>query len=276
MKSSSSTVLIQPGNRTIFSYNSEGDANVFNNFLQKRLHDVEKIVGKKPDAIRISHIKRFSKSQNLQTEAEGIKRIIREYQNKSLLFVNLGASQFALGLDYWEDSLKGVNVVQLNLHEAKRLFSKNETPIALSYIMKWFRDRGISAIITLSKFGAVGSFRNGREGVIFAWPLEVRNFVDPTGAGDAFSAGMVSALYQDKEINFPDFYSAIDKGRYWASYACTTYGGSGDCPSNEELEKMSIEIRQDIEQNHGHLEPIEVFRHENLENILMLIDKAHA
>jgi sugar/nucleoside kinase (ribokinase family) len=276
MKSSSATILIQPTNRTIFSYNTEGDSDVFNNFLQKRLREIENIADKKPDAIRISHINRFSKSLNLQAEGESIKRIIREYRNKSLIFVNLGTSQLALGLDYWEDTLKGTDIVQLNLHEAKRLFSKNEIPTALSYIIKWFKDRGISAVITLAKFGAVGTFKNGHEGVVFAWPLEVRKFVDPTGAGDAFSAGMVSRLYKAKEISFSDFYSAVDKGRHWASYACTTYGGSGDCPALEELERMSVEMQQDIKQDYGYHEPIEVFRHEHLENILRLIDKAYA
>jgi sugar/nucleoside kinase (ribokinase family) len=276
MKTSSSTILIQPANRTIFGHNTEGDINVFNNFLQKRLYDVEQVTGKKPDAIRISHINRFSNSQNIQAEGEIIKKIIRDYQNKSLLFVNLGASQLALELDYWEDTLKRVDVVQLNLHEAKRLFSKNEASTTVSYIIKWFRDRGISAVITLAKFGAVGTFKSGREGIMFAWPLEVKNFVDPTGAGDAFSAGMVSLLCQNKEFVFSDYFSAIDRGRHWASYACTTYGGCGECPSTEDLKRASIATRQDNEQNLGYQSSFEISQDANLGNILRLIDKAYA
>ena len=80
-------------------------------------------------------------------------------------------------------------------------------------------------------------------------------FLDSTGAGDAFGAGLVS-YFIDKitelekskgRISKKDwvqittignFVDAIERARHWAAYCCTTLGAANDCPDQNELERF--------------------------------------
>jgi hypothetical protein len=73
-------------------------------------------------------------------------------------------------------------VFQLNLHEMRRFFSQRNARVSLFDIVQWFRERRITAVITLDKFGAIGTYKDGRDGIILAWPFEIQGFVDSTGA----------------------------------------------------------------------------------------------
>jgi sugar/nucleoside kinase (ribokinase family) len=99
--------------------------------------------------------------------------------------------------------------------------------------MGFLREQSITAIITLDKFGAVGNFKTGADGVMVVWPMieDESKVADPTGTGDAFAAGVASVLSQKAEVSYPVFYEASRAGRLWAGYACTTVGGSAQSPS---------------------------------------------
>jgi sugar/nucleoside kinase (ribokinase family) len=71
---------------------------------------------------------------------------------------------------------------------------------------------------------------------------------DTTGAGDAFAAGLAAALAGKKDTTFPDFSNAMAQAGFWASFACTTYGGSGSCPSIGELAAFAQELGVNEEQ----------------------------
>jgi hypothetical protein len=38
--------------------------------------------------------------------------------------------------------------------------------------------------------------------------------------------------------NIKEFKDALDEARYWAAYACTTFGGAAECPNPEVLGKF--------------------------------------
>jgi sugar/nucleoside kinase (ribokinase family) len=269
LKTASTTILVQKAKRTAFTHTTDGNENSLSEFLLRRLRDVEINTGNAPGAIRISHINKFRNSQSPAAAGEVIKSIIEDYHNRSLLMVNLGTSQIRLGVNYWENLLGNVDIVQLNLHEAKALFMQEYPNPSLRQIVEWFRKREITVVITLSKFGAVGSYKNGKDGLIFAWPIETDTFVDSTGAGDAFSAGMVSELCKKPNFGFADFHSALNSAKFWATYACTTLGGAGDCPSMEKL----VRFRSHLEREG--CEPTEVFGQGYSDATLKLMDKAY-
>jgi sugar/nucleoside kinase (ribokinase family) len=62
--------------------------------------------------------------------------------------------------------------------------------------------------------------------------------VDPTGAGDAFGAGLMYMLWDKPDFSFEDFVRAIEEARVWAAYACTHLGGSARCPDRGTLLKF--------------------------------------
>ena len=101
----------------------------------------------------------------------------------------------------------------------------------------------MSAVITLDRFGAIGIHKKEPDSIFISWPiLEVKNVVDPTGAGDAFASGMVSYLCEKSDLSPNNFQSAIGTARLWAAYACRTYGGAGQCPDRETLEKFKEKV----------------------------------
>jgi len=89
----------------------------------------------------------------------------------------------------------------------------------------------INMIITLDKFGALGIMKEEKETLFMARPINnIEGFVDSTGAGDAFCAGMTSKLKGNKTFSRLDFKEAMERGRSWATYACKSYGGANHCP----------------------------------------------
>jgi sugar/nucleoside kinase (ribokinase family) len=99
-------------------------------------------------------------------------------------------------------------------------------------------------VITLNKFGAIGMYRGDTDRMIIAPPMPVIDLVDPTGAGDAFASGIVGRLGGNKSFSFDALVSAIQTGRLWASYACTTLGASYGCPTGDQLQRFNRTIEQ--------------------------------
>ena len=111
----------------------------------------------------------------------------------------------------------------------------------LSQMIEWFRIRKINAIVTSGRFGAIGTFEDGEEGIVFAPPIKLNRFVDSTGAGDAFMAGLTSKIYKANALTFQGYYDAIAEARTWAAYACTTLGAASNCPSRNKLEELKAQ-----------------------------------
>jgi sugar/nucleoside kinase (ribokinase family) len=182
------------------------------------------------------------------------KRVIRAFQDRALLFANFGESQYCLGASFWEEELRALTVFQLSVEEARDFFSEcgrhsgrstaQNIPRSLADMLSWFQDREITAVLTLDRFGAVATYR-GSEGVFFAPAFELEDFVDSTGAGDAFGAGLVHSLCTTGEpLTMESLRTAIRTARLWSAHACTTRGAASVCPTQDELAAFEDELHE--------------------------------
>lgn len=63
--------------------------------------------------------------------------------------------------------------------------------------IRWFHDRGVKAtVITLGEEGASYALAGEQETIIPAYPVDV---IDTTGCGDAFSAGFIAGLAEERD-----------------------------------------------------------------------------
>lgn len=268
IKTAHATVLVHGNRRTIFSQELYGAEN-YKEYLQKRISDIDRLLGKSPSAVLIGHIYCDGLQFCSGSRGECSKIIIEAYSGRCPILVNFGTSQLDLRYDFWKEILKSVTSIQFNLVEARRFFEGSSRDISLSGLLDFLAKENITSIITIDRFGAVGNYRNGCEGITLAWPLiEFNEIKDPTGAGDAFAAGMVSYLKSRENITFHDFYASIEIGRTWAAFACTTLGGSADCPDIEKLLSFLKETDPNSRQ------PIEIQSRHSAEQIMKLIDLA--
>jgi len=235
----SSTVIVNGTRRTIFSEKVNGVEN-FSNHLTHRIHDVETLLEGSPSAVMIGHLHSDSLDSNSKDPGRCTKTIIDAFQGKSLIYANLGNSQLQLGYEFWEHSFRHIDILQLNIAEAKQFFSgTSESSKTLPDILDLLLKNRMSAVITIERFGAIGIHKDNTNALVLAWPLiEINDIIDTTGAGDAFAAGMVSRLAGNTKVSFHDFLEAMERASFWSAYACTTLGGSGECPGKHELEEF--------------------------------------
>jgi sugar/nucleoside kinase (ribokinase family) len=259
------TVVIHNGRRTIFSAIASESSEVKDHVLN-RLKTAFRYHTDLSHSIMIGHI--AQDRDDLQPGAI-TKSIIDAYADKAFLFANFGNGQLQHGVDLWQDDLNRLDLMQLNLGEIRRLFGYDPAAISLPALLKWLQTRSISAVITLGRLGAVGTYRDGRDGIVLAWPLKTGKPADPTGAGDAFAAGMVASLQGNKKFSFDDFKTAIETGRLWSSYACATLGASGKCPTSQALAEYASKHHTPAEND------IQIANPVCAERILTLFDKAY-
>lgn len=268
VKTPLANIVVEKAQRTIFTERISGNEN-FGEYVKRRLVYLDSQPDMGISAVVIGHIYADSPDLNPSHPGECTRHIIQSFCDKSLVFANFGNSQIRMGVDFWENDLKALSVCQLNLDEMKKLFAQKNPRISLADIVQWLKERHITAVITLDKFGAIGTYKDGRDGVILAWPFELEGFVDPTGAGDAFGAGLVSNLSQKANFSFTDFLNAIGEARIWAAYACMSLGGASNCPDKSALQKFRKKI---LEQEP---DPVEVQQMKHIDRILQLLDRLH-
>ncbi len=252
MRTSSATIIVRDAQRTIFTQKLR-NGKYFINHLKRRIEDALNRAPYFPSALMIGHLHSDSEHVNPESAGECTKYLIDRFKGRSLIYSNFGKSQISLGLDFWRDVLPHIDVFQLNLSEAKDFFSTQLGKIdSLLEIVDIIRKNNMTAVITLDRFGAIGIHKEEPESIFLSWPLlEVKDVVDPTGAGDAFAAGMVASLSGQDGLPSHAFQNAIGTARLWAAYACGTYGGAGHCPSQKTLdafkEKTSPRQRRAVE-----------------------------
>jgi len=258
------TVLVHQQRRTIFSEAFMG-GQATENHIQKRFNRLNQNISGHPGSVMIGHI-----TLDADTHRPGLitKMAIDSFHDKFLIFANFGNSQLQHGIGFWQEDLKHIDLLQLNVDEIKKMFRQADQFKSLYEIITWLQYHSITSVITLSKFGAIGTYKSGKDGVVLAWPLDIGDIVDPTGAGDAFAAGMVASLRGKKEFTFQHFLAAIAQGRLWASYACTTIGACSRCPDRNVLDEY---YQQNSRLSDRHLEITESV---NSEPIINLIEKA--
>jgi sugar/nucleoside kinase (ribokinase family) len=269
IKTPLSTIAVDRMQRTIFSSQIDGGT-CFRDYVEKRMDCLCTELSADVGAAIIGHVQADNPELNPSNPGECTRYVIRSFSGKGLLFANFGNSQICRGARFWEKDLGKLNVFQLNLHEMRMFFGEEDGVTSLSDMVKWFIDRHVTAVVTLDRFGAIGTYRDGRDGVILAWPFELDNYVDSTGAGDAFGAGLVSHLCRSAEFSFTDFFNAIGKARVWAAYACTSLGAATNCPDASTLN----EFEEDLLRKHRN--PVEIQPMDQLDRLLRIIDKAYS
>jgi sugar/nucleoside kinase (ribokinase family) len=259
------TVVVHQGQRTIFSQGLRG-ISVSEKHIQSRLALLEDLMKGDAVSVMIGHV---TVDGDAREPGRISRKVIENYWKKYFIFANFGNSQLGHGADFWKDDLCRIDLFQLNLEEMRRLFSKGKRISTLSKIIKWLRKHAVTTVITLNRFGAIGTYKDGRDGIVLARPLRIGKMVDPTGAGDAFASGMISSLGGKKDFSFDDFISAVTVGRLWASYACTTLGSSSNCPDRQSLNAY----RKKVSGSSNRL--IEVKETGSAEQMMDLIDNAY-
>ncbi len=249
LKTPRSTILVNDGQTTVFSEKFlEGKD--FRRHLEKRFADIEEGLAVTPGAVVIGHIYSDRNNGPSHVPGECTRYIISRWQGKAPIFLNPGHSQIGLGIRFWEDSFRQAAVVQMNIWEYKQLMKTGGRLPSLREVIDWFTERRITAVISMGRFGALGVYGDGKEGLIYGQSLLPPDRVrDTTGAGDAFAAGLVSALAGKNSFTGDEFRRAIGVAGIWASFACTTFGGSGHCPSTQELAAFRKELGDDETQS---------------------------
>jgi len=264
-----STILVNELHTTVFSEKFVEGKN-FRHHLEKRFHNIEERLGIIPGAVMIGHIYSDKSNGHPHVPGECTRYIIDRWQGKAPIFLNLGHSQIELGIGFWEEAFRQATFIQMNIWEYKNLMKKGVHLPSLRKIIDWFTDRKINGVVSMGRFGALGTYRDGKDGLIYGQSLLPPEMVmDTTGAGDAFAAGLAAALIGKKDITFPDFHNAMAQAGVWASFACTTYGGSGSCPDRLTLETFLRKIGGD------YLTPVRVIKKESAGPMLDMMDRLY-
>jgi sugar/nucleoside kinase (ribokinase family) len=238
-----SIIMVEGEHRTILAQD-HNEKNLFFNYLKKQvkqLPDVQSVV--------IGHIHNDRELINSDSSTLSSLYAINYFRDlNKFIYCNFGASQINYGFKFWKDSLKNINILQLNMYEAKKLFNVDGHTYALIEIINLLSDLGILGIITLDKFGAVGFTKRDRNKIFMARPVDLGDsFVDSTGAGDAFCASMVSSLNGNQLFSEQEFKDAMAFARSSAMYACKFYGGANHCPTREKIDNYHKKINKENE-----------------------------
>ncbi|MCP4756844.1 MAG: carbohydrate kinase family protein [Proteobacteria bacterium] len=228
------TIIVEKGRRTIFAERISRSEN-FVEHLKASMAELDTQSKSNIEAVMIGHVHADSPGSKDFPPGECTKHIIDSFHEKNKVFVNFGNSQIVLGIGFWEEYLQKISLFQLNHNEITAFFKRNGKNASLVDIIEWLRKKRITTLITLDKFGAIGTYKDGIEGIVLVRPYELEGFVDSTGAGDAFLSGLVSKLYRMNDFSFEDFQEAISEAGAWAAYACTKSGGAEKCPDEKSL-----------------------------------------
>jgi sugar/nucleoside kinase (ribokinase family) len=225
-----SSIIVEGANRTILSQDPNKE-NIFQAFVEKRIQDAGEV-----GALIIGHIHNDRKEINPKGNKLSTIYALEYFSNKdTLVYANFGASQLEYGFNFWKNYLPKVDVLQLNVHEL-RAFLSNGKSCNLACLIQKVQTLSLTMIITLDQFGALGIMKDKPQTLFMARPIsDMDDFVDSTGAGDAFCAGMISKLKGKKLFSVEDFKEAMERGRSWATYACKSYGGANNCPSPKQV-----------------------------------------
>lgn len=260
IKTLRSVIVVEGVHRTILAQD-QNSKNLFLPFLKDKLSKELEV-----SSVVIGHIHNDASSTNKNSHKLSSEFVIDYFSDLGkLIYCNFGSSQLSYGFLFWKDRLKKIDIFQLNIHEAKAFFKTADKPPTLLEIIRHLSSLDISAIITLDKFGAIGFTKALKETIFMARPVRLgEEFVDSTGAGDAFCAGMVYKLDQDADFTSDKFKVAMEVARSWSVYACKSYGGANSCPSLDAIESFHKKI------NYGN--EVLIYKDKQMIDIISLID----
>ena len=119
------------------------------------------------------------------------------------------------GSDWWWEIASHATLLRANEDEAKFLTGLDDPHQAVND----FTARGLIGIVTLAERGAVCASPGEMPVHRLASPLGPEGMVDPTGAGDSFSAGLISRLLRGDGLD-----EAVDEGLRVSAQAVSQSG----------------------------------------------------
>ena len=161
----------------------------------------------------------------------------------SLVVANFGNTQLALGAEFWLPRLGRCDVFQGNAREIAHFFAAGGRPrLSPGEVLRILSRQPFSTVITMGRLGAILLDRTDRRCLLHrpAWDIEV---LDPTGAGDAFAAGMVASLGGRQAYTTAGIRRAVGEGAVWSACACLHAGGGGECPDAAGLARFRRQLR---------------------------------
>lgn len=243
-----SLIISEKKGRTIWSNSNSNVSNImFNKIIDRNFTTLEDKGF--PKIVMIGHIHSDANLDINDISKLSTYKLIMKYQNNSFLYVNFGKSQLSYGFDFWENTLKNIDILQFNLEELKHFFSNNtECKNSLVSILEKLKELKLTVVITLDKLGAICVIKNVDK-IIYAQELVIKDFKDKTGAGDSFACGIVYELMKigTGSLTSHLLKQAIETGRTWASFTCTHLGGAEKCPDEVELNIFYRDIVDNIE-----------------------------
>jgi len=234
-----SIIIVEGSNRTILAQD-QNEKNLFLSFLKSKISNLDDSFS----SVVIGHIHNDNMQINSDINELSTTCVIDYFSNRNkFIYCNLGSTQLEYGFSFWREKLKLIDMLQLNIEEVRSFFAVDGKVPSLLEIIDSLVSLGISGIITLDKFGAIGFMANDHDRVFMARVVELGDeFVDSTGAGDAFCSGMISVLNGKKDFSSDDFKHAMEVARSWAVYACKSYGGANNCPSSGTIDAFHQKI----------------------------------
>ncbi len=259
LKTPQSTIVVEGIHRTILS-SDQNNKNIFKGFVKERLSSIDNI-----SALIIGHIHSDRVEINHEISDLSTLYAIQNVNNRCFVYSNFGRTQINYGIEYWKKYLHKIDIFQLNIQEFKIFLKKELKEPSLKEIIKKIREANINAIITLDRFGAIGIMKDLTNSLFMVRPINIKDkFVDSTGAGDAFCAGMVYKLNGNKNFTKIDFKEAMEMARSWATFACQSYGGAHYCPSKESIETFHEKL--------NHNNEVVIYEGNSMYDMIALID----
>ncbi len=230
-----STIIIHAGERTIVAETIKG----VNNFYRHLYESIEALspqLETNLKALLIGDIQADDPDNNPSNPGQCTEYLLNCFGAKCLILANPGQGQLRLERAFWQKNLSQIDLLQLNIREARQLLSRTQNlPVSsLAQLIDGFYEHQVNTVITCDRYGVLGLYVGEPNQIIFAPPIQLSHTVDSTGAGDAFGAGLVSHL-SSADFSLEDFKQGIDRARVWAAYACCHVGGAANCPTSEEL-----------------------------------------
>lgn len=216
-----------------------GGSNLFQTHIREQIRKISEFSDLDINVVVIGHI---PEQETDKSKAPCTEYLIDKFKDKSIILANFGDSQIKLGSKFWEDKLQDIDIFQLNLHEIRKFFSDQDRNMPLVDIIDWLREKSITTVITLERFGAIGTYKN-EKGIFLVPPFKIDSYLDSTGAGDAMGAGIVSKLYHKKEFSSGDFLDSLSEARIWAAHACTILGGAYRCSDTSRFHNFEEKLK---------------------------------
>lgn len=169
-----SVVLNYKAERTILSYHAEREYHL-------------------PKLPKTRWIYYTSMGKTFEHTHEALKQYLKKNPHTNLA-MNPGSYQFQKGLKHIKSLLPFTNVLIVNKEEATKLVGKKDKP---EQYLKALHKKGIPLVVLTDSMN--GSYAS--DGVhIFHMPAYPIKPLAKTGAGDAYSSGLLSALIQGKSL----------------------------------------------------------------------------